>query len=114
MPSNLMLLRLFAPSIGLTAIAVASTLLIGIWLPSRLQTGLLASQAEIIRNAGLWLGAIGLACAFVMTACQTYRLRQWTAGNGPDCPRCGGLLKEKYGRYGWYTSCLHCGDRRRA
>ncbi|MDD5277336.1 MAG: hypothetical protein PHR16_14805 [Methylovulum sp.] len=100
-----MLIRLYA----LPILFLLGSLMLMVFTEERQENRLLAGVFELLNNVALWLSLI-LFVLFVITGLYaSFLYWRWRDGKFQEiCHVCGGMVVEKYGRFGAYSKCLAC------
>ncbi|TKB23855.1 hypothetical protein FCL47_20455 [Desulfopila sp. IMCC35006] len=108
-----MLLNLYSKPLVSLLLGIVTYLFLAIFIPngmsgSPLFQGLVDQSMKIapLIFSLFCLVSIGWACI------QTYKYWRWERGNAECCSSCGGIITQKFGRYGAYVHCLACGKNR--
>ena len=100
-------MKLFAKPIAIAAMSPLVYVGLAYWVPHQLGANqilkLLVGKAQ--EYAGTASLAV-LACAFMVYLYRVYEIWQWEKGYTPCCPRCGMMMRERRGRYGWFLGCI--------
>ena len=108
--SNRMLARLFfLPAFFFVLSRAALPFLAGIVPDWFSHSAMLKGVGESSRAVAPWVGAALVLVALALFIVSMYRLWRWQQGKSDSCSICGGLVDQKYGRYGPYKHCLSCG-----
>ncbi|MBT9100240.1 hypothetical protein KFZ76_21305 [Methylovulum psychrotolerans] len=100
-----MLIRLYA----LPILFLLGSLIVMTFIGEEQESRLLAGVFELLNNVALWLSLI-LFVLFVITGLYaSFLYWRWHDGKSQKiCHVCGGMVVEKYGRFGAYSKCLAC------
>jgi hypothetical protein len=107
---NLMILKLYLRPLAVLLIGVIIWVFLGVFIPAQMSgvVALSALVAGAIKLSSLvLLGSVLIATLLALY--QIYILWQWERGATNCCFNCGGIVSQKYGRYGPYLHCLACG-----
>jgi hypothetical protein len=104
---NTLEMRLFAKPIAIAAISPLVYAALAYWVPhqlgaSQIFKSLVGMAQEYAGIASLTI----LACALLVFLYRIYEFWQWENGYTPCCPRCGMMMRERSGRYGWFWGCI--------
>ncbi|WP_299599046.1 hypothetical protein [uncultured Microbulbifer sp.] len=107
---NRMLFKLFAIPAALLAGSIASMYVLGNLIPSHFEgISMFSKMSEQSLSAAPWAGALLLLGAIAFFWVSFARLRKWQNGKATCCSQCGGMVDQKFGKYGPYLNCLACG-----
>jgi hypothetical protein len=104
---NTLEVKLFAKPIAIAAMSPLVYAALAYWVPHQLG----ASQIfkSLVGMAQDYAGTASLAvlaCALLVFLYQVYEIWQWENGYTPCCPRCGMMMRERSGQYGWFWGCI--------
>ena len=105
-----MLFSLFALPSLMLIFAFLGLYFFGHFVPGHFSgSAIFAGLANGSRALAPWVGVALLLASLALFTVSFYRLWRWSQGNSDCCLTCGGIVDQKYGRYGPYKHCLACG-----
>lgn len=109
-----MLINLYAKPLLIFILGIVAYLFLAIFIPTRM-SGSPIFQKLVEQSAGIAPLTFSLFCLVSIgwATIQTYTYWQWERGNTECCSSCGGIVTQKYGRYGAYVHCLACGKNKK-
>ncbi|MCP5197559.1 MAG: hypothetical protein H6974_12380 [Gammaproteobacteria bacterium] len=111
---DLMIFRLYLPAILVLVLGFLSWIILGVFIPYKMSN--IPIFSELVTGSSKFstiVFAISTMVAIYIAIYQTYTLWKWRRGSIGCCFSCGGIVAQKYGRYGLYEHCLACGKNRR-
>jgi hypothetical protein len=104
-----MILRLFIPTIALLAASLAAYCFFGIFIPHQFaDVSMLTEVVRLSSNIASISAPALIVASAVVALYTTWRLQRWQTGLEDICRYCGGMVRERSGRYGRYQHCLSC------
>lgn len=107
-----MLLNLFLPPFlvfigGVCAWVFLAFLVPSITVDSHMLSGISEASSKYAPLV-FWMASLA---ASIWSLVQIYTYWQWEKGDIVGCSNCGGIVTQKFGRYGPYVRCLACGSK---
>lgn len=104
---NTLEMRLFTKPIAIAAMSPVAYVALAYWVPHQLGVSQIFKYVVEVAQNYAGTASLGvLAWASLVFLYRVYEIWQWENGYTPCCPRCGMMMRERSGRYGWFWGCI--------